>query len=162
MRLLDHVGGFLLRLRRNVGLHVFAGLLRIGNDAGSFSLSLGELLLVLFEQTFAFLAGLFGVFEVISTVLARPILWSKTGQPNFARMTHKMMKATSMGMNSFILGRMASTPPPSEANAYAGPKSDGSRRGNNSADFADLSCVRFQLACLLFFLRKNHAVNRMD
>ena len=45
---------------------------------------------------------------------------SKMGQPNFARMIHKMMKATSIGMNSFIFGRMASIPPPSSANAYAG------------------------------------------
>ena len=43
---------------------------------------------------------------------------SNRGHPNFARTIQRMMKATSMGMNSFILGRIASIPLRSEC--YAG------------------------------------------
>ena len=45
------------------------------------------------------------------------------GQPNFARMIQRMMKAMSMGMNSAMSGRMAEIPPScsaSAANASAG------------------------------------------
>ena len=88
---------------------------------------------------------------VVSRFTSMP---SNKGHPNFARMIQRIMKATSMGMNSFILGRIASMPP-SEANAYAG-QVRAKTAANNAAQlsFAALF-LHFNFACLLFLISES-------
>ena len=137
---------------------------RIGDDAGSLSLSLGELLLVFLEQTFAFLAGFFGVFEVIANGVGALLEHAIENRPAKLRKDDPQNDEGDEHGDEFIhLGQDGFDATALRSECIRGAaKSDSCCRCNNGADFACLGCVRFQLACLLFFLRKNHAVNRMD
>ena len=83
---------------------------------------------------------------VVSRFTSMP---SNRGHPNFARTIQRMMKATSMGMNSFILGRIASMPP-SEANAYAGQASAKAAANTTAQLILAALFLHFNFACLLF------------
>ena len=163
MGLLNHAGGFCLRLGGDVGLHVFAGLLGIGDDFGSLNLGLSELLLVLSKHALAFLARFFSVLEVVANgvrALLKHLVEdgpAKLGQDDpqnnegdehrneFAHLRQNGLDATLLGSERIRRAR----------------QSESTRGQSHGAELASCLVEMLQLVCLLFFL-SNHAVIERD